>query len=214
MKRRNLKPIMLSTLLLTGNAYAAGPGFDGIDVNSGTTGTLSGCPAGTSTCTTLIEGEGFLQQEVAVGSPTPFIQTVIIDPLPATSTTVVTTLPTVDPNDTLVVWLGQSIERFDPLFTTTVTATGPITRINPNTFNIPDVALPKLGVTNFPPTDQPGNFGAFKPGSHLLSWQTPFQEDTQLQRWNHVLNVLPLVSFGTAETITASEGSQVTYQST
>lgn len=82
-----------AALLPISSAMAAGPGFDSIVVNSGTTGTLSGCPAAATSCKTLIDGEGFLQQEVVVGANT-FIQTVIIDPLTAgvVGTTDVTTL--------------------------------------------------------------------------------------------------------------------------
>ncbi len=82
-----------AALLPISSAMAAGPGFDSIVVNTGTTGTLSGCPAAATSCKTLIDGEGFLQQEVVVGADT-FIQTVIIDPLAAAAVanTDVTTL--------------------------------------------------------------------------------------------------------------------------
>ncbi len=73
-----------AALLPLGNAIAGGPGFDSIEVNTGSTGDLVGCPA-TATCTPLISGEGFLQQEVTFGADT-FIQTVIIDPLVAAAT--------------------------------------------------------------------------------------------------------------------------------
>jgi len=86
MKIRNIvKSLALvgatAALLPVGNAVAGGPGFDNIVLESGTTGTLSGCPTGTaSDCTPLISGDGFLQQEVRVAGQT-YIQTVIIDPL-------------------------------------------------------------------------------------------------------------------------------------
>ncbi len=85
-----------AALLPISSAMAAGPGFTGIEVLANTTGTLVGCPTGGgATCKILIDGEGFLQQEVTVGADT-FIQTVIIDPLaPAdvsASNTNVTTL--------------------------------------------------------------------------------------------------------------------------
>jgi len=83
-----------AALLPLGSAMAAGPGFDGINVLNGTTGTLGGCPtAAAGACNILITGEGFLQQEVVVGGQT-YIQTVIIDPLAAGATgdTDVTTL--------------------------------------------------------------------------------------------------------------------------
>jgi len=86
MKIRNIvKSLALvgatAALLPMGSAVAGGPGFDNIVLNSGTTGTLSGCPTGDSAnCTPLITGDGFLQQEVRVGGQT-YIQTVIIDPL-------------------------------------------------------------------------------------------------------------------------------------
>ncbi len=86
-----------AALLPLGSAVAGGPGFDSIVVNSGSTGDISGCPA-TATCTPLISGEGFLQQEVVfdsgAGNET-FVQTVIIDPLSsaATANVDVTTLP-------------------------------------------------------------------------------------------------------------------------
>ena len=84
MKIRNLvKGLALvgatAALLPLGSAVAGGPGFDGINVKTGTTGELIGCPAGT-TCTPLISGDGFLQQEVRLGTET-YIQTIIIDPL-------------------------------------------------------------------------------------------------------------------------------------
>ena len=86
MKIRNIvKSLALvgatAALLPVGSAVAGGPGFDNIILESGTTGTLSGCPTGNSAdCTPLIDGDGFLQQEVRVGGQT-YIQTVIIDPL-------------------------------------------------------------------------------------------------------------------------------------
>ena len=96
MKIRNtIKSLALvgatAALLPLGSAVAGGPGFGGIVVNSGSTGTLSGCPAN-ATCTPLITGEGFLQQEVTFGGDT-YVQTVIIDPLTgnvATNTDVTT----------------------------------------------------------------------------------------------------------------------------
>jgi len=86
MKIRNIvKSLALvgatAALLPVGSAVAGGPGFDNIVLQSGTTGSLAGCPTGTpADCTPLIDGEGFLQQEVRVGGQT-YIQTVIIDPL-------------------------------------------------------------------------------------------------------------------------------------
>ncbi len=68
-----------AALLPIGSAMAGGPGFDGIQVNAGTTGTLSGCAAG-AVCVPLVTGEGFLQQEVTLAGQT-YIQTIIIDPL-------------------------------------------------------------------------------------------------------------------------------------
>jgi len=90
MKIRNIvKSLALvgatAALLPVGSAVAGGPGFDSIVVDSGTTGTLSGCPSG-ATCVPLISGEDFLQQEVKFGGET-YIQTVIIDPLLATEST-------------------------------------------------------------------------------------------------------------------------------
>ena len=84
MKIRNIvKSLALvgatAALLPVGNAVAGGPGFDNIVLESGSTGDLSGCPS-TASCTPLISGEGFLQQEVRLGTET-YIQTVIIDPL-------------------------------------------------------------------------------------------------------------------------------------
>jgi hypothetical protein len=86
MKIRNIvKSLALvgatAALLPVGSAVAGGPGFDNIVLEANSTGTLSGCPTGTpSDCTPLISGDGFLQQEVRVGTET-YIQTVIIDPL-------------------------------------------------------------------------------------------------------------------------------------
>ncbi|VAW86869.1 hypothetical protein MNBD_GAMMA17-753 [hydrothermal vent metagenome] len=70
-----------AALLPLGSALAGGPGFDNIVLQSGTTGTLIGCPTGNAAdCTPLIDGEGFLQQEVVVDGQT-YIQTIIVDPL-------------------------------------------------------------------------------------------------------------------------------------
>ncbi len=69
-----------AALLPIGSAMAGGPGFDGIQVNGDTTGTLSGCSAG-AVCVPLVTGEGFLQQEVRTADGSTFIQTIIIDPL-------------------------------------------------------------------------------------------------------------------------------------
>ena len=85
-----------AALLPLGSAVAGGPGFDSINVAAGSTGDIIGCPA-TATCTPLITGEGFLQQEVIFDSGTgneTFIQTIIIDPLAsaAGANTDVTTL--------------------------------------------------------------------------------------------------------------------------
>ncbi len=200
MKRCNTTLTIFGSLLLASSAYAAGPGFDGIDVNSGTTGTLSGCPAGTSTCTTLIEGEGFLQQEVA-DNPVTYVQTVVIDPL-ATNTQ----------DDVVVAWLGQRVGRFTRQIasTVTVTATGPITTIDPSTFGIPAVVLATIESTNPASTEPSNSIWEFKPGKHLFTWQAPAPFDSEAPQWTHVLNILPLVSFGPATTIIASEGSQVT----
>ena len=87
MMRFNTKLLMIGSLLLASNAHAGGPGFDNIAVESGTTGDLSGCPTGATSCTPPAEeGSGFLQQEVRVGTPT-YIQTVIIDPAAAQAVT-------------------------------------------------------------------------------------------------------------------------------
>ncbi|MCF6322846.1 MAG: hypothetical protein L3J89_00740 [Gammaproteobacteria bacterium] len=74
-----------AALLPIGSAMAGGPGFDGIQVNAGSTGTLSGCAAG-AVCVPLVTGEGFLQQEVTIGGNT-FIQTIIVDPLSSNAST-------------------------------------------------------------------------------------------------------------------------------
>ncbi|MBL1259715.1 MAG: hypothetical protein COB33_004175 [Thiotrichaceae bacterium] len=74
-----------AALLPIGSAMAAGPGFDGIQVDAGTTGTLSGCSTG-AVCVPLVTGEGFLQQEVTLAGET-FIQTIIIDPLSSNAST-------------------------------------------------------------------------------------------------------------------------------
>jgi len=50
-------------------------------------GSAVGCPAGATSCTPLVEGDGFLQQEVRVGTHT-YIQTVVIDPIAVTPTSV------------------------------------------------------------------------------------------------------------------------------
>jgi len=128
MMRFNPKLLTIGSLLLASSAHAGGPGFDNIVLNSGTTGSLSDCPTGNSDdCTPLIEGAGFLQQEVTF-EPTSYIQTVIIDPMaPQTVTPIVlppdTTFtqmagpadgivsmpPPPDQNDVMVSWLGQRV---------------------------------------------------------------------------------------------------------
>ncbi len=82
MKIRNtIKSLALvgtvAALLPVGGAMATGPGFDNM-VTDGA-GVISGCPADASgNCVILMSGDGFLQQEVTIGTET-FIQTVIID---------------------------------------------------------------------------------------------------------------------------------------
>jgi len=220
MKRLIAKLAVTGTWLLAGTAYAADPGFDGIDVISGTTGTLSGCPAGSTSCNILIEGEGFLQQEVIINGSGTNTQTVIIDPLAGSAQ-----------DDVMVAWRGQRVgldglgeSTFGFISTdelaaqlahfrqhnTTVTSTGPYTIIEPNMFTQPD-DVTVSGIEDYPViTEQPGSFGPFKPGRHLLTWQAPLLDNSEPQLWAQILNVLPLVSFDSATTISANEGSRVT----
>ena len=264
MMRFNTKLLMIGSLLLASSAHAGGPGFDNIVVESGTTGDLSGCPVGATSCTPLIaEGSGFLQQEVRLDTQT-YIQTVIIDPITVRPTSIdistlafdttfiqdtgsangINSLPLLAPppasNNVMLsstaqqVGLGglgtssfgfQSVDtheeaetllggskRVNPFVSSarlTVAATGSITTIDPSILSIPpEVAA--LGTEGFSPPLQPENFGAFRHGRQLLTWQAPLLENTAPQRWTAELNVLRAASFGPATTIHASEGSQVT----
>jgi len=89
MKVTNIKAFVLAgmTALSVPVTAEAALTFGEWTVTTGgaSTGVISGCPTGASGCTTLVQGEGFLQQQVdfaAVGA-TPavsYIQTIITDP--------------------------------------------------------------------------------------------------------------------------------------
>ncbi len=182
MKKLITKFAAITSLLLTMATHAAHePEFDGISAQPN-------CPSGAS-CVPLITGTGFLQMEIILPAPpTPSVQTVIT-------------------NGAGVTWLAQQ-SPLSIYSTSTVTATGSTTTIDPEAINMPS-EIAAFGIDEASIADQPRNFGAFKPGKHLLTWQAPPQGNIEPRQWLHLLNVLPLVSFGTATTITASEGSRV-----
>jgi len=75
----------LATLTLPMSAQAALPfGEWTVTTDATNTGLIAGCPTG-GTCTPLVYGEGFLQQQVGIG-PDTYIQTIITDPTANCST--------------------------------------------------------------------------------------------------------------------------------
>ena len=195
MARFNKKLIALSSLLLVSNVNAGGPGFDGIEVKGDT---LIDCPTGIDGCTPLIEGEGFLQQEITLSNNS-YIQTVVIDPISANAG---------------ITWQGNVIVNpftsiDSTIISSTVVSTGPVTSIDSTQLNIP-ADLTASAINSFTLPAQAEHIGDFQPGGHLLTLQAPAQENERPQRWTHRLNVLPLASFGSATVLQAGEGSHVT----
>lgn len=70
-------------ILAAGAAYAQAPGGGGFGQFSVTSGTITGCMTGASTCSTLVSGAGFLQQEVTItsglGAGQSFYRTIVTD---------------------------------------------------------------------------------------------------------------------------------------
>jgi len=162
-------------------------------------GSAVGCPAGATSCTPLVEGDGFLQQEVIVGTD-PYIQTVIIDPIPVPLTSQESSIG--------VIWSGNNIIPHITTTNNTIISTGPVTAIDPILLNIPTEVI-TTGIDNFTPPIQSEKFGTFEPGRHLLTWQAPQEGSNAHQKWHFRLDVLPLATFGSAATISAKEGSHV-----
>jgi len=130
MAQFNKKLTMLGSLLLASSVNAGGPGFDNISIHADGNLVIN-LDADT---TPIVEGEGFLQQEVTLSSGT-YIQTVVTDPSTAhaAASIEVPTLafsdstfiqntgsangidslpllsPPPTPNNIMVSWLGQSV---------------------------------------------------------------------------------------------------------
>jgi len=121
MARFNKKLITLSSLLLAGSVNAGGPGFDNVNIDADGDLVIN-LDADT---TSLAEGDGFLQQEVRVGTQT-YIQTVIIDPMVTQTVTPIDIPPDITfiidegsangiaslpyiQNDVMVTWIGQNV---------------------------------------------------------------------------------------------------------
>lgn len=211
MRKLITKLAAIYLLLWAAAASAAGPEFGDMSVDSSDN--ISGCPAGVSDCTPLASGAGFLQQEVTVGTgtePVTYIQTIVVDASPV----VTADLTQQGFADLIPQPPYVSLEKPG----LTIPATGPITHIAPSelggyTIYYDDNSSGPSFQQFPPPADNPASseFIALPHGTHYLTWTFPEQDGLHPTLYkSQFIRVIPQVSFGPAEAVSASEGSEVT----